>query len=184
MPPLAVVEASNAAFSPNYIPVAVFVGGTSGVGQAMAEALARQTQGRAHIIIVGRNATAAAEILAGFPKPKPTETEDGWAHEFVACEAESMASVRTVCAALNARLKRINFLVITAGGPQANSLTTSCVTSEGLNATLAMRCVDPHTRGIHRFLIYLPGTSCATYSPRSWFPFSTPPRSSGSMRTS
>ncbi|KAJ7849258.1 hypothetical protein B0H14DRAFT_2765952 [Mycena olivaceomarginata] len=139
MPPLAVVEASNAAFSPSYIPVAVFVGGTSGVGQAMAEALARQTQGRAHIIIVGRNTTAAAEILAGFPKPKPTEAEDGWTHEFVACEAKSMASVRTVCAALSARLKRINFLVITAGGPQANSLTTSCLTSEGLNAKLAMR---------------------------------------------
>ncbi|KAJ7881295.1 hypothetical protein B0H14DRAFT_2340403, partial [Mycena olivaceomarginata] len=103
----------NAAFSPSYIPVAVFFGGTSGVGQAMAEALARQTQGRAHIIIVGRNADAAAEILAGFPRPKPTEAEDGWAHEFVACEVESMASVRTVCAALSARLKRINFLVIT-----------------------------------------------------------------------
>ncbi|KAJ7848230.1 hypothetical protein B0H14DRAFT_2768187 [Mycena olivaceomarginata] len=123
MPPLAVVEASNAAFSPSYIPVAVFVG----------DARSRAHHHRR------RNTTAAAEILAGFPKPKPTEAEDGWTHEFVACEAKSMASVRTVCAALSARLKRINFLVITAGGPQANSLTTSCLTSEGLNAKLAMR---------------------------------------------
>ncbi|KAF8173159.1 hypothetical protein K438DRAFT_1546090, partial [Mycena galopus ATCC 62051] len=138
MPSLAIVEASNAAFAPSYIPVAVVIGGTSGVGQAMAEALAQQTNGRAHIIILGRNATAAAEILASFPKPSDG-AEEGWAHEFVQCDAASMASVRVVCEALLARLKRINFLVITAGGPAANSLTEADVTPEGLNAHLAMR---------------------------------------------
>ncbi|KAF8169015.1 hypothetical protein K438DRAFT_1730399 [Mycena galopus ATCC 62051] len=137
MPSLAVVEASNAAFAPSYIPVAVVVGGTSGVGQAMAEALARQTNGRTHIIIVGRNAAAAAEILASFPKP--SGEEEGWTHEFVQCDAASMASVRVVCKALLARLKRINFLIITAGGPAANSLTEAVVTPEGINAHLAMR---------------------------------------------
>lgn len=139
MPPLAIVEASNAAFCPSYIPVAVIVGGTSGVGQAMAEALAHQLSGRAHIVIVGRNATTAKEILAGFPKP--TESDE-WAHEFVSCDASSMASVRTVCTSLKARLKRINFLVITAGGPAANSMVESCLTAEGLDAHLAMRSVD------------------------------------------
>ncbi|KAF7336901.1 hypothetical protein MVEN_02126400 [Mycena venus] len=138
MPSLAVAEASNAAFCPSYIPVAVVVGGTSGVGQAMAEALARQTNGRAHIIIVGRNATAAAEILATFPKPTDSDA-DGWAHEFVQCDALSMASVRAVCASLLSRLKRINFLVITAGGPAGNSLLDCYETPEGLNAHLAMR---------------------------------------------
>ncbi|KAF8168684.1 hypothetical protein K438DRAFT_1856406 [Mycena galopus ATCC 62051] len=138
MPSLAIVQASNAAFAPSYIPVAVVVGGTSGVGQAMAEALARQTNGRAHIIIVGRNATTAAEILASFPKPSDG-AEEGWAHEFVQCDAASMASVRLVCEALLARLKRINFLIITAGGPAANSVTEVVVTPEGLNAHLAMR---------------------------------------------
>ncbi|KAJ7235608.1 hypothetical protein B0H12DRAFT_1191261 [Mycena haematopus] len=136
MPSLAVVEASIAAFCPSYVPVVVVVGGTSGVGQAIAEALARQTKGRAHIIIVGRNATAAAKILASFPKPT---NADGWAHEFVQCDASSMASVRVVCRSLNARLKRINFLIITAGGPAANSLVESSVTLEGINAHLAMR---------------------------------------------
>ncbi|KAJ7692820.1 hypothetical protein B0H14DRAFT_3662689 [Mycena olivaceomarginata] len=111
MPPLAIVEASNAAFCPSYIPVAVIVGGTSGVGQAMAEALAHQLSGRAHIVIVGRNAATAKEILAAFPKP--TEPDE-WEHEFVSCDASSMASVRTVCASLNARLKRINFLGLDA----------------------------------------------------------------------
>ncbi|KAJ7464976.1 hypothetical protein B0H11DRAFT_2284920 [Mycena galericulata] len=137
MPTLAVAEASNAAFSPNYIPVAIVVGGTSGVGHAMAEALAHQTRGRAHIIIIGRNARTAEKILASFPKPE--ESDFGWAHEFVQCDGESMASVRAVCAELSARLTRINFLVITAGGPAANSLTASRETPEGLDAHLAMR---------------------------------------------
>ncbi|KAJ7909605.1 hypothetical protein B0H13DRAFT_1877546 [Mycena leptocephala] len=136
MPTLAVAEASNAAFCPSYIPVAVVVGGTSGVGQAMAEALARQLNGRAHIIIIGRNPTTAAKILATFPKPNEP---DGWTHEFVPCDGLSMASVRAVCAGLIARLTRINFLIITAGGPAGNSMLDSYATPEGLDAHLAMR---------------------------------------------
>jgi hypothetical protein len=139
MPSLAAAEASNAGFAPSYIPVAVFVGGTSGVGQAMAEALARQTNGRAHIILIGRNAVQAADILARFPKPAEGDA-DGWTHEFVACDATSVASVRTVCAGLRARLKRINFLVISAAGPKANSLVECGETPEGLDNHLVMRC--------------------------------------------
>ncbi|KAJ7240138.1 hypothetical protein B0H12DRAFT_57474 [Mycena haematopus] len=139
MPSLAIVEASNAAFCPNYVPVVVVVGGTSGVGQAMAEALARQTKGHAHIILVGRNATAAARILASFPKPTTSEADGGWAHEFVQCDASNMASVRLVCAGLRARLERINFLILTAGGVAGNSLVYSSVTPEGLDACLVMR---------------------------------------------
>ncbi|KAJ7103707.1 hypothetical protein C8R43DRAFT_1141062 [Mycena crocata] len=93
MPTLAIAEASNSTFCPTYIPVAVIVGGTSGVGQGMAEAFARQTNGRAHIIILGQNAVAAEKIIAGFPKPTDA---DGWAHEFLRCDASSMASVRVV----------------------------------------------------------------------------------------
>ncbi|KAF7335621.1 hypothetical protein MVEN_02217000 [Mycena venus] len=136
MSSLAAVEASNASFAPSYVPVAVIVGGTSGVGQAMAEALAHQTNGRARIVIIGRNGRAAARIIAGFPKPKDEEEVK---HEFVQCDASSMKSVRAVCDDLLVRLKRINFLVITAGGPAANSLVESTVTSEGLDAHLAMR---------------------------------------------
>ncbi|KAJ7106535.1 hypothetical protein C8R44DRAFT_324960 [Mycena epipterygia] len=139
MPTLAAAQASNNAFSPAYVPIAVFVGGTSGVGQGMAEAFARQTNGRAHIIIIGRNAPAAAEILGVFPKPGPTDEADGWAHEFVSCDATSMASIRSVCAGLRARLTRLNFLVITAAGPGANSIVACGETSEGLDNHLAVR---------------------------------------------
>ncbi|KAJ7686185.1 hypothetical protein B0H17DRAFT_1013678 [Mycena rosella] len=139
MPTLAIAKASNLSFTPSYIPVSVFAGGTSGVGQAMAEAFARQTDGRAHIILVGRNASAAASILAGFPKPKDA---DGWAHEFVECDATSMASVRAMCAGLRGRLTHINFLVMTAG---ANSVVECGETAEGLDHHLSIRYYSRYT---------------------------------------
>ncbi|KAJ7176046.1 hypothetical protein C8R43DRAFT_1102113 [Mycena crocata] len=133
MPNLATAESFNAKFSPDYLPVAVFAGGTSGVGQAMAEALARYTKGRAHIILIGRNTDAANKIIAGFPKPMD---HDGWNHEFVACDATSMADVRRTCEALRGRLTRINFLVLSAG---ANSMVEAKETSEGLDHHLSLR---------------------------------------------
>ncbi|KAJ6487142.1 hypothetical protein C8R47DRAFT_1127864 [Mycena vitilis] len=138
MPTLAVAEASNAAFSPAYIPVAIFAGGTSGVGQGMAEAFARQTDGRAHIILIGRSVAQAEKIIAGFPKPTAGDAE-GWSHEFVACDATSMVNVRAVCAGLRARLGRVNFLVMTAAGPRGNSMVETGETPEGLDDHLAMR---------------------------------------------
>ncbi|KAJ7634485.1 hypothetical protein FB45DRAFT_909019 [Roridomyces roridus] len=110
-PTLAVAEAANAAFSTNYIPVAVFVGGS----------------------------LWPERILADFPKPGPLETSSGWAHEFVQCDATSIKSVRVACGALRARLGRINFLVISAGGPMANSMVLSQQIPEGLDESLAMR---------------------------------------------
>ncbi|KAK7055384.1 hypothetical protein R3P38DRAFT_1354823 [Favolaschia claudopus] len=142
MPPLATVQASNAAFSPSYLPVAIFFGGTSGVGQAMAEALARQTKGHAHIIIIGRSKATAEKVLAGFPKPADQEGGeggDGWKHEFVACDASSMRAVHAVCETLKTRLRRVNFLVMTAGGLAANSISRASETEEGINEHLVMR---------------------------------------------
>jgi len=45
-------------------PVAVFVGGTSGIGQGMAEAFNRHMKGNCHIVIVGRNYDAAESIIS------------------------------------------------------------------------------------------------------------------------
>jgi len=71
MPSLAAICASNAAFSPSYTPVAVFVDVPSGIGQGIADAFARQHQGSifAHHIIIGRNQAAAESIISQFPKP-------------------------------------------------------------------------------------------------------------------
>ncbi|KAF8145979.1 hypothetical protein K438DRAFT_1991246 [Mycena galopus ATCC 62051] len=87
MPTPAVIKASNASFHPSYVPIALFVGGTSGVGQV------------------------ASEIIARFPKP----ASDGCKHEFVHCDLTLIVNVRDACADIRAKCARINFFVLTAG---------------------------------------------------------------------
>ncbi|KAJ3002589.1 hypothetical protein NUW54_g5767 [Trametes sanguinea] len=111
MPSLAAARAANAAFSPSYFPVAVFVGGTSGIGRATAEAFARYTKGNAHIVIVGRNEAAADSVIASFPKP----TSPDAVHEFVSCDASLIKNVHATTKSLLARLPKINFLVLSPG---------------------------------------------------------------------
>ncbi|KAJ7797436.1 hypothetical protein B0H13DRAFT_1468621, partial [Mycena leptocephala] len=67
MPTLVAVRASNATWDPSYTPVGVFVGGTSGIGEGIAEAFARHTKGNAHIILNHRRRQTA--ILARLEKP-------------------------------------------------------------------------------------------------------------------
>jgi NAD(P)-dependent dehydrogenase (short-subunit alcohol dehydrogenase family) len=134
MSSLAVVQASNAAYAPSHLPVAIFTGGTSGIAWAMAEAFAHHTKGRAHIIIIGRNCATAESIIASFPKP--VDPNNSWKHEFVSCDASLMSNVRLTCAALAERLPRINFLVLGAGYA---SFTSREETSEGLDCQLALR---------------------------------------------
>ena len=108
---LAAARAANAAFSPSYFPVAVFVGGTSGIGRATAEAFARYTKGNAHIVIVGRNKSAADEIIASFPKPTKPEAK----HEFVQCDVFLMRNIQATTASLRESLPKINYLVLSPG---------------------------------------------------------------------
>nr|GAT56138.1 predicted protein [Mycena chlorophos] len=133
MPTLETAKASNAKFTPSYVPVALFVGGTSGIGQAMAEAFARYVGGRAHIIIVGRSEIAAQETIARFPTPP---MDSNATHEFIPCDLRLMANVRAVCADIKTKIDRVNFLVLTAG---YTSLTNVALTEEGLDLNLAMR---------------------------------------------
>ncbi|KAJ7924660.1 hypothetical protein B0H13DRAFT_2577469 [Mycena leptocephala] len=51
---------------PSYTPVAIFVGGISGIGQGMAVAFACHTKGNAHIVLVGRNRATTESVLATF----------------------------------------------------------------------------------------------------------------------
>ncbi|KAJ7649030.1 hypothetical protein DFH06DRAFT_996592 [Mycena polygramma] len=131
MPSLSAARAFNAAFRPSYTPVAIFVGGTSGIGQGMAEAFARHTKGNAHIVIIGRNRAAAEAIISTFPKP----TAAGATHEFVECDITLMKNVHRVTDELRARIPKINFLVLTAG-----FMTTSGrnETEEGIDRKLAV----------------------------------------------
>jgi len=115
MPSLATIRASNAAISPSYTPIAIFVGGTAGIGQGIAEAFARHTNGNAHLIIIGRNQAAADSILSQFPKPTAGSSAMTPTHEFVQCDVTLMKNVHAVTKELHTRLPKVNFLVMTPG---------------------------------------------------------------------
>ncbi|KAJ2922943.1 hypothetical protein H1R20_g14109, partial [Candolleomyces eurysporus] len=135
-PTLAAIRRSNAEFVGNLkgAPVAVVVGGTSGIGQGMAEAFARWRSGRAHIVIVGRSEAVAKEIIATFPKPTTGEGES-WSHEFVKCDATLMKNVKSASEEILARHSKINYLIMSPG-----FFTTSGrdETPEGIDKKLAV----------------------------------------------
>lgn len=114
-----------------YQPVAIFVGGTSGIGAGMARAFARYRNGDAHIVLVGRNRAAAEEILASLPKPDGKEAK----HEFVECDVSHMRNVRRTTAELTARLPKVNFLVMSPGIMTLQGRTES---DEGIDRKLAL----------------------------------------------
>ncbi|KAJ3712617.1 hypothetical protein C8R42DRAFT_727781 [Lentinula raphanica] len=74
----------------------------------MAEAYAKHTNGNAHIILIGRNATNAQAIIDSFPKP----TAPGAKHEFIYCDATLMAECKRTIDDLLQRLTTINYLVL------------------------------------------------------------------------
>ncbi|KAK7002418.1 hypothetical protein R3P38DRAFT_2648145 [Favolaschia claudopus] len=127
------IRASNAAWKPAYIPVAIFVGGTSGIGQAVAETFARHTNGNAHIVLIGRNRTAAESILSKLPSP-PKESPN-LAREFMSCDLTRVPNVHEIAAALFKRFPQgINFLFLTAG---AMSLSGLDLNEDGIDKQLA-----------------------------------------------
>jgi NAD(P)-dependent dehydrogenase (short-subunit alcohol dehydrogenase family) len=132
---IAAATAANALYKPTTRPVGLFFGGTSGIGQAMAEQLARQTNGRAHIVLLGRNQAAAEQIIAGFPKtPDTTPPEEASKYSFIKVDATSMAQVRQVTSELSQELDKVNFIVASTG---FLTLRGRDETSEGLDKKLA-----------------------------------------------
>lgn len=103
-------------------PVAVFVGGTSGIGQGMAEAFNRHTKGNSHIVLVGRNRDAAESIISKM-KSAAGESSTG-SYELVQCDISLMSNVKRSAATILAKHPKINFLVISAGVLGAASTTT------------------------------------------------------------
>ncbi|KDR73330.1 hypothetical protein GALMADRAFT_730089 [Galerina marginata CBS 339.88] len=131
MPTLIDARNSNSSFNPSYVPVMVITGATAGIGQSMAEALARHLRGRVHIIIIGRNRAAAESIIAALPKASSEST-----YEFVQCDLTLMKNVHAMAKDFNSRLTKVNLLVHCAsvvgfGGRKE--------TEEGIDEKLASR---------------------------------------------
>ncbi|KAF8194450.1 hypothetical protein K438DRAFT_1828009 [Mycena galopus ATCC 62051] len=132
MPPLAQVLKSNASFLPKcQKPVALFVGGTSGIGQAMGRRFAEYTKGESHIIIIGRNEPAARATISSFP---PSDSKG--TYEFVECDATLMKNVGAVTTSLLARMSKLNFLVLSPGF--FTIVAPRDETPEGLDRKLAL----------------------------------------------
>lgn len=76
--------------------------------KATAQAFARYTKGNAHIIICGRNETAAKETIASFPQ-NPNAT-----YEFLECDVSRMANVTAACKRLKEErgLSKLNYLFL------------------------------------------------------------------------
>lgn len=128
-------QASNEQFKPEARPVALFFGGTSGIGQAMAEQLARQTNGKVQIVLLGQNQEAANRIISSFPRtPDGTPPEEESKYSFVTVDATSMAIVRDVASKLSNELEKINFIVLSTGFV---SMKGREETSEGIDRKLA-----------------------------------------------
>lgn len=130
MPSLDAVRESNSSFSPAYRPTALFVGGTSGVGEATAKAFANAVKGRAHIILCGRNRSRAEHIIAGFPQTPESK------YEFIQCDVSLIKNVSKAAEEVKSRIDaKLNYLVTSQG---LMTLKGYDPTSEGIDYKLSL----------------------------------------------
>ncbi|XP_006461475.1 hypothetical protein AGABI2DRAFT_222260 [Agaricus bisporus var. bisporus H97] len=131
MSSLSLIRQANSSFRPRFTPVAVFVGGTNGIGRGMAEAFGRHTQGKSNIVILGRNKDAADELFSTLPSP----TDKIYNRDFIHCDATRMKNVETATKEILARYSRVNFLVLSPG---TVTMRGRDETEEGLDTKLAL----------------------------------------------
>ncbi|KAF9531507.1 hypothetical protein CPB83DRAFT_849152 [Crepidotus variabilis] len=132
---LASIRASNAAVTHRTRPLAVFVGGTSGIGEGMARTFGRHTNGNADIIIVGRNKAAADTILSSLPTPDPASGSPPVTREFIQCDATLMKNVNAATQDILFKYPKINYLVVSTG---IMTLAGRDKTVEGIDKKLAV----------------------------------------------
>jgi NAD(P)-dependent dehydrogenase (short-subunit alcohol dehydrogenase family) len=113
---LEAVKASNARLPENHPPnlVAVFVGGTSGIGEFTLRKFAQYAK-RPKAYIVGRAQAAADRIIEDLKKVNP----DG-EYIFITSDVSLIKNVDTVCDEIRRREKAINILFLSCGGMVQN----------------------------------------------------------------
>lgn len=138
MPSLSSIRITNAGFSHlvSPAPVAIFIGGTSGIGEAMARAFAAHTKGNSNIVIVGRNKDAAEAILSSLPNPETAESNPkALSRDFIQCDVTLMKNVQTTAQTIISKYPKINYLVLSTG---YLTLTGRDETVEGIDKKLAV----------------------------------------------
>ncbi|KAJ5125248.1 hypothetical protein N7526_007425 [Penicillium atrosanguineum] len=120
-------NASLKDYGPNL--VAVFVGGTSGIGEATARAFVRDTLSP-RVFLVGRNESQASRIIEELRQLNPKGQLN-----FIKCDAARLNSVDEACKDIQAKEDKINLLFLSAG-----MLTTKGrdETDEGLDKKLSL----------------------------------------------
>ncbi|KAK0203654.1 hypothetical protein DFS33DRAFT_1374106 [Desarmillaria ectypa] len=98
-------------FHPRTLLSGVFVGGTSGVGEAIVKTLTHYTSRPVHLIIVVRNRSAAEKTFASIPNT----TEGPSLREPIYCDAASMTNIEVLAKQISEIVNKINFLALSAG---------------------------------------------------------------------
>ena len=111
-------------------PVAVFVGGTAGIGEATLRAFAASTPSP-RIYIVGRSAAAAATITAAVAQLNPAAEVT-----FLRADLSLMSATADVAAQIRAREHKINLLFMTTG---ALSVAGHTPTADGIEFRVAIQ---------------------------------------------
>ena len=109
---LEAVKASNVCLPETLPPnlVAVFVGGTSGIGEFTLRKFAQYAK-QPKAYIVGRSQAAADRIIEDLKKVNP-----GGEYSFIKSDVSLMKNVDTVCEEIRKREKAINILFLSCGG--------------------------------------------------------------------
>jgi NAD(P)-dependent dehydrogenase (short-subunit alcohol dehydrogenase family) len=163
MPTLAAARAANAAFRPAYRPVAVVVGGTGGIGAAIARVLGTHLHGELDVVLVGRSEAGARAVLDALPAPSAsTSKAPPPLREFVRCDATLMRDIARASGDIRAKLGRVNYLVLTPG---VLTLAGRDETDEGIDRKARgalLRALEVHQR-----VRSAPGAACHELTSRA-----------------
>ncbi|KAF2000749.1 hypothetical protein P154DRAFT_522343 [Amniculicola lignicola CBS 123094] len=108
---LSTIRAHNASLKSTLPPnlVAVFVGGTSGMGYSTARELVRNTTSP-HIYLIGRNQTEASRIISELQSINPDSKLN-----FIKSDVSLLKGVDEACKEIAAKEKKVNLLFMTVG---------------------------------------------------------------------
>ncbi|CAD6577796.1 MAG: hypothetical protein CYPHOPRED_000382 [Cyphobasidiales sp. Tagirdzhanova-0007] len=114
MPSLAAIRAGSTPYLPLVQPTIVCLGGTSGIGAAIARRFAQLAQAPT-VLLVGRNAASAQAVLGDLKLANPKGTYD-----FLPCDLTLLSDIRSLVASLLASSssvgkQQIDYLVLSQG---------------------------------------------------------------------